>query len=848
VKEASARLGSIASLVERVSKNAPERPALDAPGRAPLGYGDLLSHVGSVTAELRERGLEQHDRVALLVENGPAAASAFLVLASAAACAPLNPAYRRAELDFYLDDLDPRAVVVSRRVDSPVRDAATARGIAVLELDDDPATPSGTFTLGGPSLGPPGRRLPALDDVALLLHTSGTTARPKLVPLTDRNLLASARSVAATLALAPGDRCLNVMPLFHIHGLVAALLASLDAGASVVCTPGFHPLRVFEWFAAAEATWLTAVPTMHSAVLARSGDHQEVLASHRLRFLRSSSAPLPVRVLEELEQSFGVPVIEAYGMTEAAHQMASNPLPPGARRPGSVGRASGPEIAVLAPDGEPVSTGSVGEVAIRGDSVFSGYVENAEANASAFIDGWFRTGDQGVLDADGYLTLIGRLKEQINRGGEKIAPVEVDVRLLAHHAVAEAVTFAMPHAMLGEEVAAAVVLQSGAQAPESALQDFVAQTLAPFKVPRRIVFLEELPKGPTGKIQRLGLAERLGLPDAGAQAVGHADPRTTFERSLAEVWANVLGVPSVGLHDDFFSLGGDSILGAEAVARIRELTGEEQLPLVSIVRAPTVAGMTRELYGDISALQQWGPVELRPRARGGAPFFFVHGGDGEVLNFVALARAIGAERNVWGIRARGIDDGLQPHDSIEGMAADYVRAMRSVQPEGPYALGGFCLGATVALEMARLLVAVGDEISALVLVDPRLPRPSGLRYQLWIARRRDAAAWRQALRGRLVRRGARKDPMEEGPSAIERSIARAREAYRPREHESSAVLILSDEHEQYGIPRWHLARVLPQARTVRLELDHTPMLRVPGVRLLAREVRIALGLDGTVAT
>ena len=764
------------------------------------------------------------------------------------ACAPLNPSYRRAEFDFYLDDLDARAVVVSRNLVSPVREAAAERGIAVLELDVDLEAPSGTFTLDGPSLGAQPLHASALDDAALLLHTSGTTSRPKLVPLTHRNLLTSARNVAATLALRPDDRCLNVMPLFHIHGLVAALLASLDAGASVVCTPGFHQIRVFEWFGDAEPTWLTAVPTMHRAVLARRNDHEDVLRDHRLRFLRSSSASLPVSTLEQLEESFGVPVIEAYGMTEAAHQMASNPLPPGVRKPGSVGPASGPAIAVLAADGEPVSDGATGEVVIRGDSVFAGYVENPEANADAFVDGWFRTGDEGMLDDDGYLTLTGRLKEQINRGGEKISPLEVDARLLAHRAVADAVTFAIPDARLGEEVAAAVVLEPGVEAPEAALQDFVAQTLAPFKVPRRIVFVNELPKGPTGKLQRIGLAERLDLHDSGTPATGHAHPRTTFERSLAGIWAEVLGVPSVGLHDDFFSLGGDSILGAEVVARLRELTGDEDLPLVSIVRAPTVAGMTRELYGDMSALERSGPVELHPEAHGGIPFFFVHGGDGEVLNFVAFARAVGIERSVWGIRARGIDDGVAPHSSIERMAADYVVAIKSVQPDGPYALGGFCLGGTVALEMARMLAAGGEKISALVLVDPRLPRPWGLRYDLWVAGRRfQAGTLRRSFRGWLRRRGAPRDPGELAPTDIERAIARAREAHRQRRYADPAVLILSEEHEQYDIPRWHLARVVPNARTVRLALGHTPMLRVPGVRVLAGAVRDALGLDGAIA-
>jgi acyl-CoA synthetase (AMP-forming)/AMP-acid ligase II len=215
--------------------------------------------------------------------------------------------------------------------------------------------------------------------------------------------------------------------------------------------------------------------------------------------------------MAELEAVFGCPVIESYGMTEASHQMTSNPLPPRPRRAGTVGPAAGPEVAILDEAGRPLPAGSVGEVVIRGPNVTAGYVANAAANASAFTDGWFRTGDQGVLDADGYLTITGRLKELINRGGEKISPREVDDLLMSHPAVAQAVTFALPHDKLGEEVAAAIVLREGKSATERELRDFVSARLADFKVPRKVVFLAEIPKGATGKLQRIGLAAKLGV-------------------------------------------------------------------------------------------------------------------------------------------------------------------------------------------------------------------------------------------------------------------------------------------------------------------------------------------------
>jgi acyl-CoA synthetase (AMP-forming)/AMP-acid ligase II len=325
------------------------------------------------------------------------------------------------------------------------------------------------------------------------------------------NVCASATSIAASLALTPDDRCLNVMPLFHIHGLIAAVLASLHAGANIVCTPGFNALQFFAQLAEFKPSWYTAVPTMHQAILGRAARNQKIVDAASLRLIRSSSASLPPQIMSELEATFDAPVIEAYGMTEAAHQMACNPLPPRARKPGSVGVAAGPEVAIMDAAGQALPVGQIGEVVIRGANVTSGYRNNDAANAEAFVNDWFRTGDQGVIDADGYLRLTGRLKEIINRGGEKISPREVDEILLDHPDVAQVVTFAMPHAKLGEDVAAAVVLSDGASATDADIRKFASAKLADFKVPRKILFVDEIPKGATGKLQRIGLAAKLGL-------------------------------------------------------------------------------------------------------------------------------------------------------------------------------------------------------------------------------------------------------------------------------------------------------------------------------------------------
>jgi acyl-CoA synthetase (AMP-forming)/AMP-acid ligase II len=509
---------SIYELVARQARQRPEHSALIGLNGLPLNYRGLLAQINRTVASLNSRGIGLQDCVALVLPNGPYLAAAFLAIAAGATCAPLNPGYRREEFEFYLKDLQAKALVVSEGSGSPAVEAAISVGVNVIELKPrGPEAPVGTFFLRepdgsrGPGVGPARNAFAESCDTAMVLHTSGTTSRPKIVPLSGANICASAHHIARTLKLVPQDRCLNIMPLFHIHGLMGAVVASVVAGAEVVCTSGFDAMRFFSWVRDFKPTWYTAVPTMHQAILGRALRNRDIVDKSQLRFIRSSSASLPPQVMEELESLFGVPVIESYGMTEAAHQMASNPLPPGIRKPGSVGIAAGPEIAVMDEKGNLLDDGIVGEVVIRGPNVTVGYESNSTANAEAFTDGWFRTGDQGFLDEDKYLTITGRLKEIINRGGEKISPREVDEVLLDHPSVQQAVTFSVPHSKLGEEVAAAVVFHEGLEVEARDLRSFLSQRLADFKVPRKIVFLDEIPKGSTGKLQRIGLAEKLGL-------------------------------------------------------------------------------------------------------------------------------------------------------------------------------------------------------------------------------------------------------------------------------------------------------------------------------------------------
>lgn len=488
-----------------------DTPAIGAEGLPDLSHGQLRQFADQTITRLNKLGIGRNDRVAIVLPNGPHMALAFIAIACAATTAPLNPAYRQDEFDFYLDDLGARALVVMHDYDGPALAAAEARNLTVLRLTPDD-TAAGLFTLDGPAAGECAIPGPAeADDIALVLHTSGTTSRPKIVPLTHRNVTASAGNIRRSLALTRSDRCLNIMPLFHIHGLIAAVLSSVGAGASVWCSTGFNALKFFTWIEEAAPTWYTAVPTMHQAILTRAARNAATIATYPLRLIRSSSSSLPPQVMAELEAIFTCPVIESYGMTEAAHQMASNPLPPADRKPGTVGVAAGPDVGIMDSEGRLLVRGKTGEIVIRGNNVTPGYEANPKANAENFTNGWFRTGDQGVMDDEGYLSITGRLKEIINRGGEKISPREVDEVLLDHPAIQQVVTFAVKHPKLGEDVGAAIVLVDGQSADERDIREFSARRLADFKVPKNIVFLDEIPKGATGKLQRIGLAAKLGL-------------------------------------------------------------------------------------------------------------------------------------------------------------------------------------------------------------------------------------------------------------------------------------------------------------------------------------------------
>ncbi|MBX0327671.1 acyl--CoA ligase [Oscillochloris sp. ZM17-4] len=495
----------ISTLLDMIGGGAPDRPALVAPGRPDLSYAALRANVAELAGQLQGIGVGPGDRVAIAMGNGPEMVIAFLAAATAATAAPLNPKYRADEFAFYYEDTQAKALIM---LPGSI-EAARAAMLPDMQLVEATNNEDGTLSFGIQHSAFNIQHSATPDDVAMILHTSGTTSRPKRVPIRHRNLATSAANIIETYQLGPEDRALCVMPLFHIHGIVASMLSTLASGGTLICPPGFDAMRFWGWVEQYKPTWYSAVPTMHQLLLARAERNLDVIKANPFRFIRSSSAPLPPVVMERLEATFGAPVLESYGMTEASHQMASNPLPPAPRKSGSVGVGVGVDVGIMDDAGRLLPRGARGEVVVRGGNVVDGYENNPQANAAAFTDGWFRTGDQGYLDEDGYLALTGRLKELINRGGEKISPLEIDDVLLRHPAVAEALAFAVPHKTLGEDVHAAVVLK--AEASEKDLREHCARSLADFKVPRQIHILEALPRGATGKLQRITMAKTLGI-------------------------------------------------------------------------------------------------------------------------------------------------------------------------------------------------------------------------------------------------------------------------------------------------------------------------------------------------
>jgi oxalate---CoA ligase len=734
---------TILELIQQQSSRSPNAVAIVAPKRSPLTYAALDRQVSQTATSLQRMGFGGTDRFAIVLESSAEAVTAFLAITACAISAPLNPAYSSPEFERYFQSLGITALIVQAGQDSPARSAAKSCGISIIELVPQLNQPAGCFELVGPiALNcEVTQAAPHPDSIGLLLQTSGTTAMPKVVPLTHQNLATAAFNFTQSYNLQPDDRCLMIVPLFHSQGLIGAVIASIAAGGQIICPGGFDASAFWQWLDEYQPTWYTAVPTMNQAIVAAAPAFRPANAS--LRFVRSAAATISPQLLQELETLLQVPVIEGYGMTEA-YQLTANPLPPHVRKPGSVGWPVNSELQVVGEKGEVLGADRVGEILVRGGNVIAGYEAVAPSiNDQTFRQGWLHTGDQGYFDADGYLFLTARLKELIKQGGEQITPREIDEVLLQHPAIQEAVTFAIPHPSLGEVVAAAVVCKPGETSTQEDLRAFVGKHLAAYKVPSQIICLDRLPKGATGKVQRLGMADRL----AEKLAVPFVEPSTELEITLAYLWRSTLGMnhdSPIGIDDNFFALGGDSLRATQLLLQI-EAKLDCALPPDMIFRNLTIGQLAIALTE--KTIEKSNLVTIRVGGNR-PPLFGIHDISGKVACYRHLANHLDADRPFYGIQAPSWPDPLETFNiSITAIAKTYIADIKTIQPTGPYHLMGYSFGGLVAFEMACQLQQQGEPVNFLGLLDSHVEgdfKPFGRRRKLrrhWQQLRREGLGY-----------------------------------------------------------------------------------------------------------
>ena len=695
-------------------------------------------------ASLTAHGVQRGSRVAIVLPNGVEMALALLGVSVTAIAVPFNPACRGEEFRAHFEAVRAGFLIVLAGTDTVARSVAAGMGIKVFELSGDGGLAlSSAAHCAAPAPGGGGETTrPEPGDVAAILMTSGSTGRAKKVPLTHRNLCASASYTCRSMALRPADRCLCMWEQFHISGLTSLLMTPLAAGGTVIYTTGFDAAEFYRLVEAKEPTWFMGVPAALHELVFHAGKYPVTTRRTSLRLIRSGAAALAPQLMAEIETLFGVPVIQSFGMTEAAPLITATLLPPAVRKPGSVGQSSGPELRILGPDGAALAAGEVGELALRGDNVVSGYEDDPEANAHSFRDGWFLTGDTGYLDADGYLFLKGRLKQMINRGGEKVNSQEIDDVLMTHPAVAEVASFAVTHRTLGEDVAVAIVLKPSASVTEGGLRGFVAGRLAAFKVPQRVIFLDRMPRNAVGKIDRLALAK---MADAHGKPSAPGGPASGLEARIAKLWAAELNLPAVGADDNFFAIGGESLSGVRVFLAVEKAFGKP-LPVSALESITTVREMARLIEAAEGALpeptaQETGgrlsETERRsiaaimgmgriPVARPGSPFKAINPGgarpplfwcfNSPARDMVGLAPRLDPEQPLYGLYSGG--KLFARTDAFVARIARYhAEEIIALHPDGPYVIGGDCHGGRVAVEIARVLAASGRSVEKLCLLE-----------------------------------------------------------------------------------------------------------------------------------
>lgn len=690
----------------------PKEVAVAVTGFEPLSYEALQCLIDEVSRELRLSGFGRDARIAIALPNGPHAALAIVAVTCYAVAVPLDLRHTRNEIEMCLDVLRPDAIILLRGNASAARHAAEQRGIAIVEsvVPSEGAIGFKIVASRGGQLAPVVE--PDPDAPAFILQTSGTTSEPKLIPFSHRNLLAAAARIQAWFKLTPQDRCLSLTPVFYSHGLKVTVFAPLLSGGTVAFPTDASKFDFSEWFSALRPTWYSAGPTLHRLILDQTQGKPGAKTGHQLRFITGGGAPLTRDVLEGLQHTLGVPVLEHYGTSEAA-LIASNEVPPGRSKKGTCGVPWPDSLMIVDENGHRRPPAEQGEILVHGPTVMAGYLDAPELNRASFVDGWLKTGDIGSLDEDGFLTLRGRQKDIINRGGEKIWPIEIDDSLTRHSAVAEAAAFSVPHPRLGEDVVAAVVLRPGMRASPIELRAFLSERLAPFKVPRRVYILDQLPKVMTGKISRRQLRESLGAAKALPAAAPDTSPDSDLSFQLKFIWERLLNAAPVSVDDDFFEKGGDSLLAVELLSEIEWLTGRTVSNSL-LFEATTI----RQIAQRLSEGYVRSPRSLAKLSPSGdqTPLFLFHGDPGGGYYAIQLARLLGSDQPLFAIAPHGIHNESVPR-SLEEMAAECLPSIIQAHPQGPYRLCGYCIGGLIAFEVARILVLAGKRVEIVFMID-----------------------------------------------------------------------------------------------------------------------------------
>lgn len=695
----------------------PDAIAILSPQKQPITYDRLFQHLVKTTSSLRQLGITKTDRVALVMSNGPEMATAFLAIGSVAVCVPMNSKSSLCEFKTYLSAVKAKAIVIADGMSTEATKAAMELEIEIITVKCE-GDEAGIFdVINAPSNCQKVVEYSKPEDVALILFTSGTTGKPKIVPLTHSNIYSCTKNIVSSLMLSAQDRCLNVMPLFHSGGLVMSLLSTLFAGGSIICTNGLVASQFFGWLSELSPTWYSAVPTTHQVVL-QQWEHMGLPAVvHSLRFIRCGSAALPPLLAQKIESALQVPIIEGYGSSEAVSQIAVNPLPPGQRKLGSAGKPAGCNVEIMDEFGNLLPVGVSGEIVIQGASVFSGYENDATANVKSFYNGWFRTGDHGYIDSDGYLYIKGRFKEIINCGGAKISPREIEEVLMSHPSVKEVVAFAFPHLSLGEVVAVAIVTKGEKIISEDAVQRYVSKHVIYYKVPHKVVFVDNIPKEATGKINRIGMAEKLGIT---VNTVNDKTSKTPacdeLELKMMDIWRKILKKSDIGSKESFFNIGGDSLTATFMSVHIEEVLGK-YVPVSLIYEHDTI----EKLVGFLSYEEEVSPyLHLVPLQTGGnkPPLFTIDTIGGGIPYYRKIAVYLGADQPVYALRLNDDYSETIP-ETIELIAANYVREIRRVQPTGPYYLTGHSLNGTIAFEVAQQLYRQDQKVALLAMLDTR---------------------------------------------------------------------------------------------------------------------------------